>query len=167
MEALIRLFWDICRFKKGADNIPFSLNLLLIILFTNLIIESFLGLTVYTFSQSIILAASSIVALFLFIWIWLFLFKLSNRFLQTALAFSGVSLFTNVICFIPLALLWKLGILSDDSFGLLNLILIGWILAIYAHIFQGALNITFFLGFALAITYFITFNTVTIKILGV
>ncbi|MCW8931241.1 MAG: hypothetical protein OQL19_13495, partial [Gammaproteobacteria bacterium] len=112
-------------------------------------------------------ASLSILFLFIFTWLWLVLFKLNYRFIQSATAFIGVSLFTNLICFLPIVFIWKVGIISDDSFGLLNLLLIAWVLSIYAHIFKSALNITFFLGFALAITYFISLNTLTIKILGV
>ena len=167
MEALIRLFGNICRFKKGPENVPSSVNLLILLLISNFTVESFLGLTVYSIGQSLLLASISIISLLAFTWFWLMMFKLSNRFLQTATAFSGVSLFTNILCFLPIAFLWKMEIISDDSFGLFNLLLIVWILSIYAHIFRKSLSVSFFLGFALAITYFITFNTLTIKILGV
>lgn len=167
MEVLIRLFGDICRFKKGPENVPPSTSLLILLLISNVTIESFLGLTVYSIGQSLLLASLSIISLLAYIWFWLMMFKMSNRFLQTAIAFTGVSLFTNIICFLPIAFLWKMGIVSDDSFGLLNLLLVVWILSIYAHIFRNSLSVSFFLGFALAVTYFITFNTLTIKILGV
>lgn len=167
MEALIRLFGDICRFKKGPQDVPTSYNLLIVILILNFIVESLLGLTVYSFGQSTLLASLSIISLLAFVWLWLLVFKLSNRFIQSSITFTGVSLFTNVFCFIPIAFIWKMGIISDNSFGLLNLLLIAWILTIYAHVFKHSLSISFFLGFALAITYFITFNTLTIKILGV
>ena len=167
MEALIRLFGDICRFKKGPENVPSSANLLILLIISNFTVESFLGLTVYSIGQSLLLASISIISLLAFTWFWLMMFKLSNRFLQTATAFSGVSLFTNILCFLPIAFLWKMEIISDDSFGLFNLLLIVWILSIYAHIFRKSLSVSFFLGFALEITYFLTFNTLTIKILGV
>ncbi len=167
MEALIRLFGEICRFKKGPEDVPTSFNFLIVILLVNFIVESLLGLTVYSLAVSTLLASLSIISLLAFVGIWLFLFKLNNRLIQSSIAFIGVNLFTNIICFMPIALTWKMGILSDNSFGLLNLLLIAWILSIYAHIFRNSLSISFFLGFALAITYFITFNTLTIKILGV
>jgi len=167
MEALIRLFGDVCRLKKGPQNVPSSMNLLIILLIANFVVESFLGLSVYSFGASVLLASLSIFSLLIFTWFWLMMFKLSHRFIQTAIAFGGVSLFTNILCFLPIAFLWKMGVMSDDSFGLFNLVLIFWILSIYAHIYKNALNVSFFLGFALSITYFITFNTLSIKILGV
>ena len=46
MEALVRLFGNICRLKKGPDAVPLSINLFLILFVTNFIVETFLGLTI-------------------------------------------------------------------------------------------------------------------------
>ena len=167
MEALIRLFGDLCRFKKGPENVPSSANLFIVLLIINFTIEVFLGLSVYAPWPSILLAGLSVFFLLVFTWFWLMMFKLGNRFLQTAIAFVGVSLFTNILCFVPVLFLWKIDILSNDSYAMINLLLIFWVLSIYAHIYKKALNVSFFLGFALAITYFITFNTISINLLGV
>lgn len=166
MEALFHLFLNICLFKKGPDSAPSSINLLIILFIVNFMLESALGLISYSFAQAAFLALFSVLFLFAFSWLWLYLFRLSNRYMQTATALVGVSLLTNIIFFLPLTLLWKLGIFSTDSFELLNLLLVFWILAIYSNIFRTALNISFFLGFALVITYFITFNTLAFNLLG-
>jgi len=166
MEVLFRLFGNICRFKLGPESVPASFNLLLILFIINFIVESFLGLTVYSLAQSLFLAFFAILSLFVFTWIWLVLFRLTNRYLQTIITLAGESLFTNVLCFVPMTILWKMGILADNSFAMINLLLIIWVLAIYAHIFRSALNISLLLGFALAITYFITFNTIAINLSG-
>ncbi|WP_198266128.1 hypothetical protein [sulfur-oxidizing endosymbiont of Gigantopelta aegis] len=167
MEALFRLFADICRFKKGPQDVPAANNLLLLLLAANFVLEVFLGLSIYAFLPAVILSSLSVVVLFAFSWFWLMMFKLKSRFLQLATTFMGVSLFTNVLLFLPILFLWKSGVISDDSYGLLNLVLIFWVLSIYAHLYKYALNVSFFLGFALAITYFITFNTLSINLLGV
>ncbi len=167
MEVLIRLFGDLCRFKKGPQDVPSSTNLLMLLFSTNFLLETLLGLSVYSILPSFMLAGLSAATLFAFTWFWLMMFKMNSRFLQTATAFMGVSLFTNIIVFVPVLFLWKAEVLSDDSYAMLNLVLIFWVLSIYAHIYRHALNISFFLGFALAITYFITFNTVSISLLGV
>lgn len=169
MEALIRLFGDICRFKKGPENVPSSINLLIIILIANFIVEIFLGFSVYSSSlgTSALISILSVLTLIVFSWFWLMIFKLSNRLLQTAIAFIGVSLIMNMLCILPITFLWKMGVMSDNSFGLMKLLLIVWILSIYAHIYKKALSISFFLGFALAFTCFIIINTLTINILGV
>jgi len=167
MEALIRLFGNICRFKKGPEDVPSSLNLLLALLICNLIIEMFLGLTVYSIGLAFFLTSLSVIVLFAFSWVWLLLFQLKERFLQTATAFIGISLFTNILCFIPVTLLWQMGVLVDNSYALVNLVLLIWILSIYAHIYKRALNVSFFLGLALSITYFITFSTLSNYLMGV
>ena len=166
MQALFLLFSNICRFKQGPDSVPSSTSLLLLIFVVNFFLESLLGLTVYSIGQSLFLALFAIFFLFAFTGIWLYLFRLTSRYLQTITALVGISLFTNIIFFLPLTLLWKLGLFSNDSFALLNLLLIFWVLTIYANIYRAALNISFFLGLALVITYFITFNTMAFNIIG-
>ncbi|MCU7799973.1 MAG: hypothetical protein KZQ70_07470 [gamma proteobacterium symbiont of Lucinoma myriamae] len=166
MEALVRLFGNICRLKEGPETVPSSTNLFLILFIINFTVETLLGFTVYSFGQSVFLAFFAILSLFAFTWLWLFLFGLINRYLQTITTLVGVSLFTNIICFIPITFLWKIWIFSDNSYAMLNLLLIVWVLSIYAHIFRSALNVSFFLGFALAITYFITFNTLAVNLTG-
>ena len=167
MEALVRLFGNICRLKKGPDAVPLSINLFLILFVTNFIVETFLGLTIYSFGQSVFLAFFSIFSLFVFTWILLFLFRLNNRYIQTITTLAGVSLFTNIVCFIPLTLLWKMDVLVDNSFAMINLVLLIWILSIYAHIYRKALGVSFFLGLALSITYFITYSTLSNYLIGV
>lgn len=166
MEALFRLFGNICRLKQGPETVPSSINLFFILFVSNFIVETSLGLTVYSFGQSVFLAFFAILSLFAFTAVWLFLFGFINRYLQTITAFVGVSLFTNIISFIPISILWKMGLFTDNTYAMLNLLLIVWVLSIYAHIFRSALNVSFFLGFALAITYFITFNTLAINLSG-
>lgn len=167
MEALLRLFGNICRFKQGPQDIPASNSLFALFLLSNLVIEIFLGLTFYSPGKSLLLSLMSLVMLLLFTWIWLVVFQLTSRFLQTATAFIGISLFTNIFFFIPLTILWKMGVLIDNSFAFINLILLVWILSIYAHIYKNALNISFFLGIALSITYFVTYSTLSNYLLGV
>jgi hypothetical protein len=160
MEALIRLFGNICIFKQGPQDIPASLSFFIVILLTNFIVEVLLGIAFDSLAIAALLSLSSVFALFIYTWIWLSLFKLSNRFLQTASAFVGVSVFTNTVCFIPLIIIWKIGLIPSDSFALIYNLLLIWILSIYAHIYKNALNISFFLGLALAITFFITYYSI-------
>ncbi len=166
MKVLFLLFADICRFKKGPEDIPYSISLLALLFVCNLIIEIFLGLGFYSAATAALLSLSSILTLFVFSGLWLYLFKFKNRFVQTMTAFVGVSLFTNLFFFIPLTLLWHAGVIMDQSFALVNLILLAWILAIYAHIFRRALEISFLLGIALAITYFISYSNLSNHFLG-
>jgi len=166
MEALIRLFGNICIFKKGPQDIPASVSLFAILLVCNFTIELFLGLGFYSLGVSFLLSLTSILALFLFTWICLILFRFNKRFLQTASAFVGISLFTNIFCFIPITFLWQMGLLVDNSFAMVNLFLLAWILSIYGHIYKHALNVSFFLGLALSITYFISYSTLSNYIVG-
>lgn len=166
MQALIRLFGNICRFKQGPENIPASISLFAALLTGNFIIEISLGLSVYSFGLAFFLAFLSALTLYVLTWVWLMLFQLRNRFLQTVSAFTGVNLFTNVLCFLPVTFLWKMGIFVDNSFALVNLVLLIWILSIYAHIYKSALNVSFFLGFALSITYFITYSALSNYLIG-
>ncbi|MCU7835381.1 MAG: hypothetical protein KZQ83_09010 [gamma proteobacterium symbiont of Taylorina sp.] len=166
MKALIRLFRNICLFKQGPEDVPSSVFLLALLIGINFVIELLLGLSIYSIGVSSFLAFLSIVTLSFFSWVLLNFFKFNARFIQTLTAFTGVNLFTNIFCFLPVTILWKMDVLVNNSFGMVNLFLLGWILSIYAHIFKRAINISFFLGLALAITYFISFSHLSGYILG-
>ena len=166
MQQLIRLFGNICRFKQGPEDIPSSSLLLLVLIVVNFIVELLLGLSIYSILTSFILALLSIATLALFTWLLLTLFKFQIRFIQTITAFVGVNLFTNVFCFFPVTILWQMDILVNNSFGFINLILLAWILSIYAHIYKRSINVSFFLGLALAISYFISFSNLSSYLLG-
>jgi hypothetical protein len=166
MQQLILLFGNICRFKQGPEDIPSSSLLLLVLIVVNFIVELLLGLSIYSILTSFILALLSIATLALFTWLLLTIFKFQIRFIQTIAAFVGVNLFTNLFCFFPVTILWKMEILVNNSFGFINLILLAWILSIYAHIYKRAINVSFFLGLALAISYFISFSNLSSFLLG-
>lgn len=166
MKKLIHLFANICFFKQGPEDTPSSIHLLAMLLLVNFVIELFLGLSIYSLGVSSFLAFLSMASLFIFTWGLLIFFKFKTRRIQTLTAFIGVNLFTNIFYFFPITVLWQMNILVNNSFGLVNLVLLTWILSIYAHILKRAVNITFFLGFALAITYFISFSHLSSFILG-
>ena len=166
MEALLRLFGNLCFFKKGPQDVPASINFLVVLLLFNFIIENLLGVLFYSLTISIFQSLASIMVLFLFTWIWLTLFQFKARFLQTVTAFAGISLFINIFFLVPLIVLWKMNVLVDNSFALINLLLLVWTLSIYAHVYKNALNVSFFLGLALSITYFITYTTLSNYIIG-
>ena len=161
MDALLRLFWGICIFKKGPEEVPASLPLLLILLLINLILELSLGLSVYPLKESLLLSLISFLTLVSLTYIWLLLYRHTSRLLQTVIAFTGVNLLTNLLIFLPLTISWRSGLMVDTSFALINLLALIWILSIYAHIYRRALSIYFFLGFALALTYFVSFSALS------
>jgi len=166
MQAIIRLFKNICLFKQGPEDIPVSTHLLIVLISINFVLEILLGFSIYSIGVSSFLAFLSIVTLSIITWILLSLFKLNSRFIQTLTAFTGVNLMTNIVCFLPVTILWQMDILHNNTFGIVNLFLLGWILSIYAHIYKSAMNISFFLGLALAISYFISFSHLSGYILG-
>ncbi len=166
MKVLIRLFANISFFKQGPEDTPSSIHLLSILLLANFFIELMLGLTIYSIGVSSFLAFLSIASLTAFTWVLLTFFKLNSRLVQTLTAFIGVNLFTNIFFFFPVTVLWQMNILVNNNFGMVNLFLLGWILSIYAHILKRAANITFIMGFALALTYFISFSHLSSFILG-
>jgi hypothetical protein len=161
MDVLFRLFWGICIFKKGPEEVPASLPLFLTLFTANLVLELSLGLSVYPFLQSLLLSLTSFLTLLVLSYLWLFLYKHRSRLLQTMTAFAGISLLTNLLIFLPLTLSWRSGLIIDSSFALINLVSLIWILSIYAHIFRRALPVSFFLGFALALTYFVSFSALS------
>ncbi len=168
MSFLLQLFKDICLFKKGPEDTPSSINLLIFLFITNLFSEIILGLSVYSLSfiMSAILSIISVVVLVLYTVFWLYIFKLKSRILQTITAFLGISLFMNVCFLLPMLTLWKLNIISESTFGFSTIIFLMWSLSIYVHIYKNALSISLFQSIALTITSFILINTISINITG-
>ncbi len=168
MSFLLQLFKDICLFKKGPEDTPSSINLLIFLFITNLFSEIILGLSVYSLSfiMSAILSIISVVVLVLYTVFWLYVFKLKSRILQTITAFLGISLFMNVCFLLPILTLWKLNIISETTFGFSTIIFLMWSLSIYVHIYKNALSISLIQSIALTITSFILINTISINITG-
>lgn len=157
MTALFNLFLDICLFRKGPQDVPASTTLL------------WLCLTGYGLSGLAVLLAGlepaqalleAVVEIILLAGLCYGLLSLTNhraRFVQTLTALAGTGALLTVVAF-PLVI-WigqesarhEQGILST----LLFFGLVGWSLAVTAHVLRHALSVSRILGMLYATGYFV------------
>ena len=168
MKALLQLFWQILCFKRGPEDVPYARNLLWLLIVINLTI-SITCQAIGRPSQFNIAVTLPIIALCveaLFVFSLLRLKQLSNRFTQTLITILGVdSLLT--LATIPLLILGfqMIGQTPLLKFlGLLEVILLGWSIAIRAFIYHRALNVGLLLGNLIALMILLLTLSINVKV---
>lgn len=149
MYDIIKLLFDICLFKKGPQDIPYSVNLLRLLVIVNVII-SFLIVNIRTdWFHALLQSVVGVVLAIGFSWIALFVVRKLARFYQTACALIGTDA---LIGFFALP---GMATMMTGQGGLLVFLvmlgLIGWHWAIIGHVMRNALgqSLSFSLGMAL------------------
>ena len=162
MYALIKLFWDICLFRRGPQDTP-PLPILLALLVLLNLVYAFILLRIpngdgdapdgghilrFLFSHTIVMFA------LVYVILWLGRFRV--RYLQTMIAMFGADLIVGL----PQLPLTILAAYITDQISLAMLVFIGfmatigWGLAVHTHIFRHALSCSVFRGGAWAILVF-------------
>ena len=148
---LIKLFIDICLFKRGPQDVPASHILMGLAVVVYLIVGiSLLGLEGLR-AEAMLQALVELAILLGFVWANLKFMGLPNRFLQTSIAMLGSDALISSLA-IPLVG-WMA--LSEGAKGayLLLLLLMLWHLGVVAHILRHALSRPVSVGIGLAIVY--------------
>ncbi len=147
---LIKLFLDICFFRRGPESVPRSGFLLVLTLLLNLLTSLILGWIETDLQQGALqaLVAVSLLAVYLCMLLWLVgKVERTVQTLTAALACDG--LFTGVA--LVLTLLTPL--LSGPWAGAVWLGLMIWEIGVIGHILRRALGWPFAGGLALALAY--------------
>jgi len=152
MLALFRLFFDIALLRKGPQDVPYS-PFLFIFLFSFAfavdIVSNFIPgydgkvLDFGIFTRYIVVANAVIITV---IFILFKFYGKTDRFLQSLTAITGVELTLKFIQ-LPAVFLVSNGATGEPSMmialaGLFFMVIIGWYLIIYMHIFRNALAIS-------------------------
>ncbi len=153
MYELLKLFFDICLFKKGPEDIPGSNFLLgfLILIYSSV---SFLVLSLNseTFDAALQVVVEVVLILSLS-WIILFVTNKRIRFQQTACALMGTD---TIISFFALpAMATLIGLGSSSAFIFVVLLMI-WHWVVSGHIFSHALEQPIGFGLGIAFLYLLT-----------
>lgn len=152
LMPLIKLFLDICFYRKGPQDLPASGLLLGLSLLAYLTVGVVLLGLETTWTDAVIQALVEAGMLLGFVFITLQIAGLTSRFLQTSAAMVGTDAIISTFA-VPL-LTWMIS--SPESRGviyLLLLMLMLWHLAVVAHILRHALSRSLAIGFGLAIVY--------------
>lgn len=149
---LLRLFLDICLFKKGPQDAPASSFLVWLTVGADLLAGVVLSLLDNFAAVSLIQAAAGVLMLAAFVWVSLYLGGKMPRFQQTASAIFGTDALISAAA-IPLLALRVAMPETQPTVELLMLAVMFWSLAVIAHILRHALSVPLIAGMALALLY--------------
>ncbi|CAI8831244.1 hypothetical protein [Methylocaldum szegediense] len=148
---LIKLFLDICFFRKGPQDTPAS-NLLLGLAISAYLIVGFVLLGLEgDWAGAVVEAIAEGAMVFGFLFVVLYLGKKLPRLRQTATALYGCDALISATA-IPLLALLLMAPEAKPVYIFLTFLLL-WHLAVVGHILRHALAIPFFYGVALAFGY--------------
>ncbi|MCI0734299.1 MAG: hypothetical protein L0Y38_10830 [Methylococcaceae bacterium] len=153
MLHIVKVFLDICMFKRGPQDMPASAFFLGIVLLANAAV----GLIILSMEASFLAAVPqflvSVILLAGFSWAVLRLSGKAVRFRQTLIALLGADTLISLT-----ALPFLIWISMNEGFGLAYYILLGsmlWSVAVVGHIIRHALSSSYVYGLGLSILYFL------------
>jgi hypothetical protein len=148
---LIKLFIDICLFKRGPQDVPASPVLLGLVVLVYLGVGFVLLSLEGQWSDAIMQVLVELSILLGFVWVNLRFMGFQARFVQTAAAMTGCDALISSFA-VPLLSWMALSAQSKGAY-LMLLGLMLWHLAVVAHIFRCALSRPLGVGIGLAIVY--------------
>lgn len=151
MKSLLRLFWDIARFRKGPQDVPSSAVLFALVLVTDVAISTVVGALEGDISGAILQALVATVLLLACVAFILLVTSHLERFQKTATAVLGCDALITLMA-LPVSLF------SDvlPGLGLLIMGILFWNLLVFAHILKHALGVSYALSAALALMITLT-----------
>lgn len=149
---MIRLFYDICLFKKGPQDVPASTLLLGLVVAANLGLGLALSWPDLGWIEAVLQSVTGALALGGFVWAALMLSRKSQRILQTAIAAFGCDTFVSAIAF-PLLVWSQIDPDMKGAVGLPLMVLMLWQISAIGHILRHALSVPLAVGLGLALAY--------------
>jgi hypothetical protein len=148
---LLKLFLDICLFRKGPQDAPASPALLKLALSAYFLVGLLLAILEAHWLEGILQVLLEAAMLLGFAWASLMAAGKTSRWLQTAIAMLGTDALVSSFA-IPLDAV----LLASPQAGLLHLLLLLlmlWHIAVVAHILRHALSQALAVGLGLSIAY--------------
>ena len=167
MKAMISLFWQVLRFRRSPEDIPYSIGLLIIVILINLTLsiggqmigkpdQAKMAFTIPLLSVSVELVVMSA---------FLHLKGFYNRFVQTATTILGGDciLTCMTIPLLVIALGQPKGSPLLGVLGLFEIVVMGWSLGFRAFVYHRAMNIGLVQANMFALTIFLLTTFITVK----
>ncbi|MGR8942582.1 MAG: hypothetical protein ACU83V_12730 [Gammaproteobacteria bacterium] len=155
MYELIVLLFDICRLRKGPQDVPYSLRVLKINLAAFAAVRYLIHYGGGNWLAAFVETGAEIGYIGAFSGIMLYLNRRLNRFYQVASAFFGVYALIGFVAWPAVAML-----LAGHAGGLTFLLLIGitvWFCVVTAHIVYHALAPNLFMSLGWALVFLVGF----------
>ncbi len=157
MDALIRAFWRILLLRAGPQSLPAAPALLWLALLLHYGVGLLHALFSLPFGFAALYALVSTLTMMAVVHGLLLLFHRHVRYTQTLSALAGCEALLGLML-LPLSVLFVQSGGGGELQGLLailSLMVIGWNVAVAAHIFRHALSVSTGLGFLYSIAYLI------------
>ncbi|NOT11273.1 MAG: hypothetical protein HOP23_05495 [Methylococcaceae bacterium] len=151
MYEILKLLLEICLFKKGPQDVPYSIWLLRLFVLVYAGIRYLMLVMhtdhLHTFLQILV----EIVLILAFSWLMLYINRKLDRFYQVSCAFIGTDTMLNFFV-LPGVLSLEIGQGGWPVF-IVMLVLLAWQCAVIAHIIHQSLDQNLFFSFGLSVFY--------------
>jgi hypothetical protein len=161
-KILFSIFFDICRFKLGPQDLPASSLLLKITLLFYMMVGGILSLLQSSVKEALLSTLLEATMMVLLVSSLLYFTHLSTRIVQTLTALAGTGTIITILS-IPLVDWFEQAKLAQQDLTLpiiLILCFMWWNFAVYAHILRQALEVN--LSTSLIVTMVIYIFTLTV-----
>lgn len=152
MKLLLTAFWKIVLLRYAPQMIPASRHLLVVCLLLHAMTGIALGSFSLPVSHALFSAISGTLLMTAMVHAVLIVNRYQARFVQTLTALAGCEVILGLLA-IPVTTIYYASDTGKSAAALLSLAILGWNVAIAAHIFRHALSTTRGMGFIYAITY--------------
>ncbi len=157
MEALLHAFWRILLLRTGPQSIPASAALMWLALLLHFIVGTLHAQFVMPLPLALFYGLVGTLTMVVVVHGLLLLFQKHARYAQSLTALAGCEALLGLLL-LPLSLLYYLGNGGEEMLALLailSLLVVGWNVALAAHIFRHALSVSTALGFLYSVVYII------------
>lgn len=150
-----RSFFAICCFKRRPQDLPASTEFLCICLFVYAALSCILTLSTQSLEIALLWGLTDGVLIALLTFLLMRLLKVPERWRQTTTALAGTGIFFTILA-IPLSFS-IMNLEEGDNLGILLfqfvIFFLVWNIAVMAHIFRHALEVSFAMGVLVALSY--------------
>jgi len=153
--VIFRAFLDICLLKKRPQDLPASIEFLVICLLSYTTASILLAIPTLTIINAVIAGCIETALIMLITYLLLLLKSNKERWLQTTTALSGTGAMFGILA-LPLFywVAYTANAKSDQaSVNLLVILLVIWNIAVMAHILRHALTVSFTTGVLVSLVY--------------
>lgn len=161
---LLRLFWDICQFRKGPQDAPASQTLLQLSVAAYFVVSLLQTLLENEWQDGLLQVPLQALILLAFVWVSLTAAGKPNRLLQTLTAMFATDALLS--CFaLPLQVLLQINP-EASLVHLAMLLLMLWHMGVIGHILHHALSQSLAIGVALAFVYIVFTVQIVVMLFG-
>jgi len=156
--TILKPFLNLCFLNANPQDLPASQVLLVMSLILYLVISVALALPVYGLNVSLTQALLEIAMLIAYTWLILVMTSHGERLTQTLSALAGTGV---IFGFLALPIIYSIyeatgaGGVGNVWTLIAYLMIMGWLLVVYGHVFRNALSSGLFLGMLVSLGYIV------------